>query len=90
MNESKNGLGFAIARQYPRRGYTVMRRQRLMQLLILNIRITLGAGEILNHRLFEAFRHAQRVNIGAEIQQLIGTDAQQSGRFASIAAVSTL
>ena len=87
MDESENRLSFTVTRQAPRRRHAVMRRPRLMQLLVVNVRVTLRAGELGNNSLLQAFGHAQRIDVRTEVQQLVGGQAHQRRRFARVAAV---
>jgi hypothetical protein len=49
VNERKDRFGFAVAGEDPRAD-TMVFRQRKMQLLILNVRVALGAGQIVDDR----------------------------------------
>ena len=90
MNERKNGFGFAIACQDPRCGNTVVLRQRKVQLLVFNVRVALRQGKIIDKRPSDALGHAKRINIGAEIPQLLRLNAQQRSGFSGITAVHAL
>ena len=64
-----------------------MRRQRLMQLLVVNVRVAIRAIELGNNSLLQGIVHAQRIDVRTEVQQLVGGQAHQRRRFARVAAV---
>lgn len=87
MGEGEDRFGFAIAGEDMPRRQLMVGRQRLVQLLIFDVRIALGAAEVIDDRLPERGRHSQRIDVGAKIQQLVGSNAQQGGGLADIAAM---
>ena len=87
VDEGEDRFSFAVAGKDMRRRQLMVGSQRLMQLLILNVRVALGAAKTGDDRPPERGRHPQRIDVGAKIQQLAGRNTQQGGGLADIAAM---
>ena len=87
VDKGEDRFSFAVAGEDMRRRQLMVGSQRLMQLLILDVRVAFGAAWVVNDRLPERGRHPQRIDVGAKIQQLAGGYAQQGGGLADIAAM---
>lgn len=87
MDEGEDRFSFAVAGEDMRRRQLMVGSQRLMQLLILDVRGSVRRSWVVNDRLPERGRHPQRIDVGAKIQQLAGGYAQQGGGLADIAAM---
>ena len=87
MDEGEDRFSFAVAGEDMRRRQLMVGSQRLMQLLILDVRVAFGAAWVVDDRLPERGGHPQRINVGAKIQQLAGRNAQQGGGLAGVTAM---